>query len=212
MLFNCEPLWLARTPFRLISPSLPRSTPGMSGITSSYRLFALGALSMVEKLTDPEEDVSLGSIVMAAAVTSTDSTTASTCISMASRKGCSSAGKQKKVALTDHARRGRDNHVTAGGDAGEAEDAEFVRFGSRLCGWRLSRLRFGIRRYLGNRLQADVRSGGAEPFRVRPHDHSLSDDREPDYLAGRRPGQQQQDSYQACYESNAHRQHPNQSD
>ena len=192
-------------------PSLPRSTPGMSGMTSSYRLVALGALSMVEKPTDPEEDVSLGSIVMAEAVTSTDSTTASTCIRWRAEKAAPRQ-QAKQVALTDHARSSCDSHVTAGGDAGEAEDAEFVRFGSRLSGARLSLLRFGIRIHLGNRLQVDLRSGGAEPFRVRPHDHSLSDDRETVYLARRRPREQQQGGYQACYESNAHRQHPNQSD
>ena len=63
-------------------------------MTSSTLRFAFGALSIVETPTEPDEVDSVGSMVIAEAVTSTDSTTASTSNSMSTRTGVSSAGTQ----------------------------------------------------------------------------------------------------------------------
>ena len=92
MLLSCEPLWVARTPFMLISPARPLSTPGIRGITSSTLRFAFGALSSVEMPTEPDEVVSVGSIAITDAVTFTDSTTVSTSMAMSVRSASSSVG------------------------------------------------------------------------------------------------------------------------
>ena len=127
-------------------------------MTSSKRLLTFGALSIVFSPTDPDEVVSVGSIVIAEAVTWTDSTTASTSIRTSIRKGCSSAGMQK-ISVCPFIPPRSDNDIAAVGYAGEPKDTEFI----RLSCWRSRRL--GIRR-IGScfldRLQAHLSARGAK--------------------------------------------------